>query len=426
MQPEFERHMERFMVDVEARYARNAQDAEAAFYLANALVVRARYKVENDKGTWGAARDGARAKRVSEAYVKQHPEHVDGLFALGIYNYYVEVAPTFMRILRTFLFLPSGNRAEGLKQIERVFEQGVLFRYDAGLVLTDTYAMLEGRMGDGIRVGERMAREYPGNPEVHFELAGLYASPAVEDLDRAAAEYEGVLAREEKRPGEGRPARYQARQGLAAVRQQQWRIDEAIALLTSTIDQQPGDPIWVMPAFLLRRGNYRALRADPAAQDDARRVRATGRWQDWHKFADEQLAWLQRRPAAETSLYAALIPANRLVVERRWDDAAAAYATASRDHPGNVQIRYRLAYLRFVRGDHAGASPEFAAIAQARETPAWLKAQALLHVGRGHDLAGRRDEAVRTYERIVSQYESENAAYAARLGIVTPYTRPRT
>jgi tetratricopeptide (TPR) repeat protein len=422
--PEFERHLERFMVDVEARYARNAQDAEAAFYLAAALVVRARYRVEHDKGMWGAARDGARAKRVSEAYVKRHPGHVDGLLALGIYNYYVEIAPAFMRVIRTFLFLPSGNRAEGLKQIERVYQQGVLFRYEAGLILTDTYAMFEGRVADGVHIAERMAREYPGNPDVHFQLAGLYASPAVDDLSRAAAEFEGVLTREDKRPGEVRPARYQARQGLASIRQQQWRIDEAIALLTSTIDQQPAEPIWVMPRFLLYRGNYRGLRGDPGAGDDARRVRATGRWQAWHKNADDLLAWLQRHRGAEATVYAALIPGNRMVAERRWDEAAAAYAAVARDHPGNVQVRYRLAYLRFARGDHAGAAADLAAIAQARDAPAWLKAQALLHVGRAHDLAGRRAEAVRTYERVVDQYERENAAFAARLGLVTPFTRP--
>jgi tetratricopeptide (TPR) repeat protein len=234
------------------------------------------------------------------------------------------------------------------------------------------------------------------------------------------------MIREDKRPGEPRPARYQARQGLAAVRQQQWRIDDAIALLTSTIDQQPGEPIWVMPSFLLRRGNYRALRGDPGAEEDARRVRATGRWPTWHKSADEQLAWMQRRRGAEAAVYAALIPGNRLVVERRWDEAAAAYAAVARDHPGNLQVRFRLAHLRFVRGDHAGAAPEFSAIAQSRDAPAWLKAQSLLHVGRVHDLAGRRAEAVQAYERVVDQYEREGAANAARLGIVAPYTRPRT
>ena len=423
MLPEFERHLDRFMVDVEARYGRNEHDAEAAFYLAHALVIRARYRVRHDKGMWAAARDGARAKRISEAYVKRHPGHVDGMLALGIYNYYVEIAPAFVRFIRTFLFLPSGNRAEGLQQMERVHTQGVLFRYDAGLILMEAYSTFEGRTADGLRIGERMTRDYPGNPQVHFELAQLYAGPAVEDLGRAAAEYKGVLAREEKRPGEPRPARYQARQGLASVRQQQWRIEDAIALLTAIIDRQPTDPVWVMPTFLLRRGNYRVLIGDPAAGADAQRVRADARWQSWHKDADEQLAWIKRWTGPETTVYTRLLAGNRFAADRRWDEAAAAYAAVARDHPGHPQVRYRIAHLRFQRGDHEGAAPEFAALSQLRDAPIWLKAQALLYLGRSHDLAGRRAEAVRTYQRVVDTYERENASFAARIGIITPYKR---
>jgi tetratricopeptide (TPR) repeat protein len=422
--PDFERQLERFIVDAEARYGRSADDAEATFYLAHVLLLRARYRVQHDKGIWGAARDGARAKRVSESYVRRHPQHVDGMLALGIYNYYVEIAPAFVRFIRTFLFLPSGDRAEGLRQIERVHAEGELFRYDAGIFLMEIYSTLEGRVGDASRIGQRMAADYPGNPQVHFELAELYAGPALEDYTRAAAEYEGAMAREEKRPGEPRPARYQARQGLASVRLQQWRVDDAIRLLAATIDRAPGEPVWVMPAFLLRRGNYRALLGDPAAPQDAQRVRAEQRWQAWHKYADEQLVWIQRRRGAETLVYAALIPGNRLVAERRWDEAAAAYAAVARDHSGDAQVRYRQAYLRFARGDHAAAVPEFVAVSQQRAAPVWLKAQALLYVARAHDVAGRRAEAIRTYERVVEAYERENAAFAARIGIVTPYTRP--
>jgi tetratricopeptide (TPR) repeat protein len=270
-----------------------------------------------------------------------------------------------------------------------------------------------------------MTRDYPGNPQVHFELAQMYAGPGVEDYARAAAEYEGVLAREQKRPGEARPARYQARQGLASVRQQQWRLDEAVALLTATIDRHPADPVWVMPTFLLQRGNYRALLGDPAAGEDARRVRGDARWQHWHKNADDLLAWLQRRAGHEMAVYARLSPGNRLVAERRWDEAAAIYDVVAREHQGNPQVRYRLAYLKFARGDHAGALAELLAISQIRDAPAWLKALALLHVGRVHDLGGRRADALRAYERVVDAYERESAAFAARIGMITPYVRPR-
>ena len=137
--PQFERTLDGFIADAEARYGRAASDSEALFYLANATMLRARYRFDYDKGMWGAARDGARSKKLSEAYVKRHPEHADAYFALGAYNYYVELAPAFARVLRLLMFLPSGNRVEGLKQIERAYTEGSLFAPQAGLLLVEIY-----------------------------------------------------------------------------------------------------------------------------------------------------------------------------------------------------------------------------------------------------------------------------------------------
>ncbi len=69
---EFERQMEAFIADAEARHSRSATDDEALFYLGNAYFVRAAYRFDHDKGMWGAARDGARSKRLADAYVKRH------------------------------------------------------------------------------------------------------------------------------------------------------------------------------------------------------------------------------------------------------------------------------------------------------------------------------------------------------------------
>ena len=60
-------------------------------------MVRAAYRFNHDKGMWGAARDGAKSKRYADAYVKRHPGHADAYFTLGTYNYYVELAPSFIK-----------------------------------------------------------------------------------------------------------------------------------------------------------------------------------------------------------------------------------------------------------------------------------------------------------------------------------------
>lgn len=421
LESEFERRMESFLVDAEARHGRSDTDDEALFYLANGYMLRATYRVDHNKGIWGAARDGMRSKRAAEAYLKRHPEHGDAYLALGTYNYFVEIAPAFIRTIRLFLFLPSGNRVEGLKQIERAYTQGSLFSFQAGMLLMEIYSSYEGRAADGIRIGERLARENPDNPAVQFHLAELYQSPAVEDYVRAAEQFQAVLDREERRPV-ARPAKYQAQFGLAAALFQQWRIDESIRLLSAAIETKPDTPAWVMPTLLLRRSNYRAVTNDASAADDARRVLAEPRWKDRHKNAEGLLKWIERRRASgEAAVFAALIAGNRLTAERQWDAAAAAYERVRHDHPDDPQVQFRIAELEFKRGVGPQAVSRFAAIAEAPKAPAWIKAQSLLFVGRAYDLAGRRVEAKKTYERIVDNYEHENAAWAARVGLVTPY-----
>ncbi len=423
LEPEFERQIDAFIAEAEARHGRSAADDEALFYLGNAYLLRASYRFDHDKGMWGAARDGARSKRLADAYVKRHPEHGDAYFMLGTYNYYVEIAPAFLKLIRPLLFLPSGNRAEGLKQLERAHTQGSLFSFQAGMLLMEIYGSFEGRPADGIRTGEQLARQYPENPQVQFALADLYLGPAVEDYAGAAAQYERIIAAESRR-AEPRDALCRAQLGLASALVQQVRPDDSIRVLSAAIDRNPSRPAWAMPALLLRRANHRALIGDAGAVDDVKRVLAEPRWKDQHKGADGLLKWMSARQASgEGAVYASLLRGNRLVAEHKWDEAAAAYETVRRDHPSDPQVRYRLAVLQFARGDAAGASAAAGALAADRAAPAWIKAQALLMVARADDLAGRRDAAIRTYRRIADDYEHENAVWAARVGLVSPYRR---
>ena len=113
LEPEFEKQLDAFLADADARYGRSDKDDEALFYAGNGYMLRAAYRFDHDKGMWGAARDGARSKRYMETYVKRHPEHGDAYLALGTYNYFVEIAPAFIKFIRPLLFLPSGSRTAG-------------------------------------------------------------------------------------------------------------------------------------------------------------------------------------------------------------------------------------------------------------------------------------------------------------------------
>jgi tetratricopeptide (TPR) repeat protein len=419
--PRFEQDIDTFIDAASRRHSNSGTDSEAVFYLAQAYLLRSTYRLDYDKGMWGAARDAAKSKGLSDDYVKRHPEHGDAYLSLGLYNYYVAIAPNFVKVLRILLFLPSGDRAEGLKQLQRASREGSLFAPLAQSALADIYGSLEGRLAEALPLAEHNVQRFPGNADMRLDLAEMYLHPTVEDFAKAAEQYQTVIAAAREATPRQLAEKYRGMFGLANVQRNQWRIDEGIGVLTQIIDAQPAKPAWVMPTALLRRANYQMLLNDPGAEQGARRVLADPNMRTSHKSAQQLLAAIEsRRKTDEGQVYAALIAGNRLVAQRRFDDAKAVYDRVGAVHRDNWQVRYRLAYLDFARARHAAAAAEFQAIASA-PTPGWLKAAALLHLAWTHDLAGRRAEAVKIYKRIVDDHEDEGPAGAARLGLIAPY-----
>ena len=425
IKPFLEQSIDAFLDAAAARYDRSHADAEALFYLAQGHLLRSKFRFDEDRGIFGAARDAARAKGFADSYLKQHPEHGDAYLALGMYNYYVDIAPTFIKVLRALLFLPAGDRSEGLRQLQRAANDGHLFAPLAQVVLADIYSSLEGRLREGIGIYESLVHRFPDNPDMRMELAEHYMDPIVERYDRAAEQYATVIDRSTGSSLEQLHARYRATLGMASLRRNQWRLEEATAILTPVINLQPKEPAWVMPTFLLRRANYRALLNDAGAAADAKRVLADVKAAKFKKPAQRQLAFIEaRRKTDEAAVYTALLPGNALVIEHRWDEAAAAYDTVAAAVPDNWQVRYRRAALEFARGNYAAAGRGFSEIAATTASvPAWLKAAALLNLGYTQDLAGRRGDAIKSYKRVVDEYENEASAGPARIGLISPYRR---
>lgn len=424
----YERDLDAFIAQAEARYGRSRSDAEAQFYLAHSYLLRCSYRFLTDKGAWGAARDAAKARGYAEDYVRQHPEHGDAYLPLGIYNYYVGIAPTFFKLLRVLLFMPSGDRDEGLKQLERAARDGNLMAPLAQGLLAAIYGSVEGRLSNAIDIGERLARRFPQNSMIRLQLGDLYAHPTVDAYARAEIEYRSVI----DAPVEAASIRqasehYRATMGLATLRRSEWRLGEAIALLNPVIEQKPARPKWVVPAFLLQRANYRMLANDTGAANDARQVGGTTGMAKFHDEAKQQLRQIEawRRRPDDAALYASLIPGNRLVAIEKWDEAKAEYARVAADHPNDPQIRYRLAVLDFERRDYTSAARALEQLSSSSaRMPDWLRATTLLYLAWTHDLAGRRADALRLYKRIVDDYDDETASGPAKIGLLSPYAGP--
>lgn len=425
---EFETRVDTFIDHASSRRDRNAGDREALFYLAQAYGARAGYRFEHGKGIWGAARDAAKAKRLSDEYVRLVPADADGYYTLGLYNYYVAIAPSFVRVLSVLLFLPSGNRTEGLKQIQRAAQGGELWGQEAHFNLIDIYSDLEGRPDEAVRLALDLKRAYPDNPKALLTLAETELHPTVEHYAAAAAGFGDVITRARARDPHFRDQHlYGATTGLAAAYQQQWRLEEAIATLTPAIDAGVSKPMWVLPTFLLRRGVYRSQLGDRRGIEDLQRLLNDKKFERWHRAARRQIKLAEERTASgAASVYAALIPGNRLVAERRWNEAEAFYAKMEQQHPGNVQVRYRSALLEFERDRLDRAADLFNRIIGGanRGTPTWIKGPSMLYVARIHDIWGQRPQATALYQRIVKEFDDTDfAVQAAKVGLISPYRR---
>lgn len=335
LEPQFEREIDQFIERVEARRAKSASDASAHFYAAQAYLLRSRYRLEHDKGMFVMARDAAKAKNLGEAYVAGHPDHGDAYLSLGIYNYYVDLAPTFFKWFRFLLWLPGGNRTQGIAQIEKAATQGRLFTFLARMQLVEIHGFLEAKPDRALRIARELQRQYPDAPEVTMRTAQLHMTPAFEAHDTAADAFQTLAARADR----GDPLcqgqiRHRALLGLASARQAQWRLDETIAAATRVIDAKPNRPGWLLPQALLVRGNARAFLNDPDAMDDARRVLGDPQGRGVRRAAERQVKFIEaRRGTMEAEVFLALVPANRLAAARRWDEARQAYEQLQRRYP---------------------------------------------------------------------------------------------
>ena len=71
--------------------------------------------------------------------------------------------------------------------------------------------------------------------------------------------------------------------------------------------------------------------------------------------------------------------------------------------------------------------PVFVSLAASKTTSESVRAQSQLYVARIHDLAGRRADAKKAYQRVIDGFETQAyAVQSATVGLITAYHRPAT
>lgn len=414
----------------DARLRVNATDVHALFARGAAHGVKSRlYLFRREKG--GSAREAVRMREDLRRVVAQEPEHEDARFGLALYDYYADVLPRMLKLLRLLAGLPGGDRERGLAGLRRAAERARWHRTEAQAQLYEIFAFYEGDP-DAALVAIRSLRErYPGSP-----LWGLKLTEHLRERLSLYAEAAAVAEEIATSAGRGRPNYAPVVERMAEVARGHallldLRFDAAREALVRVVrDSRAGDGLEAPAQLLLGRGLE--LEGDRTAALPRYQAAAAARDPDVARAAREAL-----RSALPSKLVSATLhlERGRRLREAGHDaEAAAAFAEALRSWPQSQEAMLRVAAHDLAAGADARARTALSALVQiARPEPYWVRPEAALLYARLRERSDRPG-AVALYKEVLEhpggdearRREAERAL--ARLGAApgrAPDTPPR-
>lgn len=148
--------------------------AEMEFYagMGDALVARLYGLRGEGRNT---AHAGVRAREHLLRAVARNPELADADFGLGLYNYYIDTLSAAARFLRFFMGIPGGSKKEGIRQLQRAIEEGVLVPPEARFYLAINLHNYDQQYVRALEVIGPLVEKYPSNPLFQLAHGDLFA-----------------------------------------------------------------------------------------------------------------------------------------------------------------------------------------------------------------------------------------------------------
>jgi hypothetical protein len=164
------------------------KSVEAAFFLSAAYAFKGRLYSERKKWT-KAAFAGKSALKYLEISKGKSDLSPELLFGDGLYNYYAKWIPEEYPSLRPLLwFFSKGNKALGMKQLEKTAYTAFYTRVEARYFLLQIYAM-ENENDKCFELAKYMHKTYPDNPYFHrYYARQSFVNANFVDAEREALE----------------------------------------------------------------------------------------------------------------------------------------------------------------------------------------------------------------------------------------------
>jgi hypothetical protein len=237
----FARVVDEAILATEAWTTREPRRAEAWFYCGAAYGARVQWRILREERL-AAARDGKRIKQALGEALRLDPDLHDARFGVGLYEYYADIAPAALRMLRWLFLLPGGDRTRGLQQIQEARDRGQIVRDEADYQLHLIYLWYEKRWRDALTLVRALQQRHPRNPLFHHieaEILDVYAHDAAASLDASQRLLE---LSERRRVFEPDLASVRARLNIAAQSARLGQRARAIELLHAIVAERPSRP----------------------------------------------------------------------------------------------------------------------------------------------------------------------------------------
>jgi tetratricopeptide (TPR) repeat protein len=145
----------------EAQLARG-ESAELHFYAGMGYALQARlYGLRFERRA--TAHAGVKGREHLLRAAQLDPNLADAYAGLGLYNYYVDTLSPIVKVLRFFMGIPGGSRAEGLRQLQTAAEKGELTGVEARFYLAKCLRNYDQKYEQAVALAEPLVRNYPHN-----------------------------------------------------------------------------------------------------------------------------------------------------------------------------------------------------------------------------------------------------------------------
>jgi tetratricopeptide (TPR) repeat protein len=378
----------------EAWTRREPRRGEAWFYLAGSYAPLVQWHVLRGERV-SAAREANRIREALERALALDPSIDDAYFGIGLYHYYADVAPAAAKMLRWLLFLPGGDRAKGLEEMQTARRNGELLQGEADYQLHLVYLWYEHDPRQALALLGELDRRYPTNP-LFLQLIARTDDTYLHDLPASAAAWQALLDRAlgGRLAAHVRGAEVRARLGLAAMLDQMAETDRAVDQLKAVLASNPTDPPGARGRAALQLGQaYDRLGARDLAVPAYRTALAAAASDDVRARARAALA--AAPDARATEPYRLSIAGWRAFERGALADADADLGRAAALAPGDPVTRLRYARVLEARGDRARARDAFERVVAAHPpAPAFVLGTAYVEYAHLLERSGERDRAL--------------------------------